>query len=207
MAFELRVLRALLLGLVCAATVGASALANGEKKSSLTFGDKPSFETEATDYGLSPDKQALTITFNGLEAALGTETLPPAAARRARSPKTDAPIATRTYAVVIPVTSGGPIRTSFFASGFVLTNVGTNAAVVFSINGQSKIVRFGANENREFIVELRHRAKVAGDIRLSIFLLAERDEKNPTEGVFINVLTVDSDLALQRKTAAEKGKK
>ena len=145
-----------------------------------TFGDKPTFQSDDNfTFALSDDKKAFTIAFNGLETTVGTGTLPAAIAGRMRSQRSDAPVTTRVFSLVLPVTGGKPVKTALFASGFALTDQGASATLLFNVNGQYTAVAFPPGSDGEFVQELDYAADAAPEIRLTVFLLAEHESGNP----------------------------
>jgi len=186
----------------------SSADAKAGRGGGATFGDKPSFQSsEDLEFVLSPDKQAVTITFGSFfEAATANDKLPAEAARRARSTPATAPIVTRAFSMVLPVTGGKPVRTSLFASGFALTGPDSTATLLFVVNGQHKAVRFGPNTERSFVEKIDYRGARTSEIRMSVFLLAERSSSNPNGLSFLRVATIDTDTAVAARKTASKTK-
>lgn len=194
----------LLTGLQAANSADAKAGRGG----GATFGDKPSFQSsDDLDFVLSPDKQAITITFGSFfEAATANDKLPAEAARRARSTPATAPVVTRAFSMVLPVTGDKPVRASLIASGFALTGADSTATLVFVVNGQHKIVRFGPNTDRSFVEKIDYRGARNSEIRMSLFLLAERNSSHPNGLSFLRVITIDTDTALAARKTASKTK-
>ncbi len=172
-----------------------------------TFGDKPTYQSGAqSEYAPSGDKKAFTITFGDLEAAIDTGKLPEKAAKRARSPATAAPVATRVFSAVIPV-KGKSIKTSFFVSGYVVTTEGSQGTLLFIVNGQNTLTKFAAKSDKSFVQRLDFKAKSASEIRMTVFLLAERDAQYPNAAAYLNVSTIDTDAALAKQRVAGKAGK
>ena len=171
----------------------------------VTFGDKPTFQSGAqSEYAPSGDKKAFTITFGDLEVAIDTSKLPEKSAKRARSPATAAPVATRVFSTVIPVKGGKSIKTSFFVSGYVVTTEGSQGTLLFSVNGQNTLTKFAAKSDKSFVQRLDFKAKSASEIRMTVFLLAERDAQYPNAAAYLNVSTIDTDAALAKQRVAGK---
>ncbi len=184
--------------LVCGGSVYAA-------DTGVTFGDSPSFKSaENFDYAASPDKKAFTITFNGFEATVAADKLPAAATGRMRGEKSNTPVTTRAVSIVIPLAGSKRIRTSLFASGFALTGKAASATLVFNVNGHNIVRNFPAGENREFIQRLDYRSTSATELRLTLFLIAEGDSTSGDASAFVNVSTIDTDVALKSKKAAGK---
>ena len=190
------------LGLLVAAQSGAAQSAD------VTFGEKPTFQSDDKfEYGLSPDKKAFTLTFSNLEVGIDGGKMPDKVAKRMRSAATKAPVVTRVFSIVIPVNNGKPIKTSFFANGYVLTEQGAHGTLLFSVNGKNTLVRFGPKSDKSFLQKLDFKAASASDIRMTVFLLVERDGKYPGASAYLNVSAIDTDLAAAKKRAAAKGTK
>jgi hypothetical protein len=173
-----------------------------------TFGDKPTYQSGAqAEYAPSGDKKAFTITLGDLEVAIDTGKLPEKSAKRARSPATDTPVATRVFSTVIPVKGGKSIKTSFFVSGYVVTTEGSQGTLLFSVNGQNTLTKFGAKLDQSFVKRLDFKAKSASEIRMTVFLLAERDARYPNAAAYLNVSNIDTDAALAKQKVAGKATK
>ena len=147
-----------------------------------TFGEAPTFSTDvAFSLDLSPDKKAFTATFSGLQAVIdGTSA---------------APIATRVFSFSLPLSCaerGQEIP--FFVSGFVLSEKEAAAHLVFSVNNQTTVVDFPANSESDFVQQFKYTAGDAADLRITVFLLADRDSTSDS-GVHVNVLAIDTDMA------------
>jgi hypothetical protein len=155
------------------------------------FGDKLIFQSmDGIDYSVSADKQAFTILFtSALEAEVGSPPTP-------TSP--DPPVGTQAFAVVIPV-SGQNIDTNFVVTAVVIVNEGAEAALVLAVNDKTTVMRFPPGTDKEVLVQLKYRAKTASDIRLTLFLLAERDQAHPKAGATVHVSAIDTDLALAKQ--------
>jgi hypothetical protein len=160
---------------------------------SATFGDKPTFQSDDQfNYGLSDDKKAFTILFSDVSA---------------KSAAATTPIATRVFSIVIPVTGGNSVKTSFFASGFVSTSKGAQGTLVFSVNGKNSVASFSPGTQQSFVQELQFGGEYVSDARMTVYLLAERDSKTADAEAFLNVTAIDTDLALAQQRAKGGGKK
>jgi hypothetical protein len=134
------------------------------------------------DLSVDPDRQTFTIRFSGLEANVDAG-------------KTAAPIATRTFSLVLPVKGGGDgLNISFGVSGYALTTEGTSGYVVFSVNGDARVERLRPGTDSDFV----HRFKVDGlrasECRLTVFLLVERGSADPDGGGYLNVGAIDAEI-------------
>ena len=181
--------------------IGAPAALSNDVKPGATFGEKPTFSSEQNIlYHLEDDKKSFAIAFDGFGTKVGTVGFTGA-------PDTKAPVSTRVYSAVVPVT-GKDINASFVVNGFAVTEVGTNAVLVLSVNDKQIIHRFPPNiDNEAFTVALKYRAKSVTDVRVTVFLLAERDSAHPDASALVAITDISSDAALAKKRAAERAKK
>ena len=168
--------------------VGSGASAAPAAASGATFGDKPVFQSSNNiQFSLSDDKKAFTITFNpAFEASAGN------------SASNTALVGTNVLSVVIPVT-GKDVNTTFVLTASVTADEGAGGLLMLNVNDQQTITRFKKTSEKEVLVQLKYRAKNTGDIRLTVFLLAERDAAHPKAPVLIHALAIDSDLAVASK--------
>jgi hypothetical protein len=183
----------------CAALAAGGTAGAGSKmpKSTATFGDKLSFASAGADdidYFVSDDKLAFTLTFkNALEATVGAIQ---------GSTSTD-PIGTKVFSAVIPA-SGKAIDTTFFVTAFTSAEEGASGTLLLKINDQQTVMRFRPGEGKDTLVKLRYRAKPAGDLRLTLLILAEHDAAHPKATALVHVNTIETDLAAARKKKTAK---
>jgi len=146
-----------------------------------TFGEAPTFNTDVGfSFALSPDKKAFTANFSGLEVVIEGNSA--------------SPIATRVFSFSLPLSgteSGQEIP--FFVSGFAASEKEATAHLVFSVNNQTTVTDFPANSNTDFVQELKFAAGDAADVRITVFLLADRDSTSDS-AVHINVVAIDTDI-------------
>ncbi|TMI99990.1 MAG: hypothetical protein E6G97_20590 [Alphaproteobacteria bacterium] len=168
--------------------VGSGAVAAPATAGGTTYGDKPVFQSSNNiQYSLSDDKKAFTITFNpAFEAAVGANT------------SDTALVGTNVLSVVIPVT-GKDVNTTFVLTASITAEDGAGGLLMVNVNDQQTITRFKKTSEKEVLVQLKYRAKNTGDIRLTVFLLAERDAAHPKAAALIHALAIDSDLAVASK--------
>jgi hypothetical protein len=81
----------------------------------------------------------------------------------------------------------------FFVSGFVSSQEGANGHLLFSVNDQSIVVDFPPNSDNDYVQQLNYKVGNAAELRISIFLLADRDSKS-SAAVSLDVLAIDTDL-------------
>lgn len=180
---------------------GASAFAADR----VAFGEKPSFQAGAQfDYGVSDDKKAITIMFSDLEVAVESGKLPEKVAKRVRSTATTAPVVTRVCAIVIPLKGSKSIKTSFYFQGYVSTSPGAQGILFIRVNGENKIVKFGPKSDRSFLEKVNFSSTSASEIRMTVFLLAEREGQHQNASAYLNVSTIDTDASVAKKRASPK---
>jgi len=92
----------------------------------------------------------------------------------------------------------------FFVSGFVLSQEGANGHLLFSVNDQSMVVDFPINSNNDFVQQFKYKVDSASELRISVFLLADRDSKSGA-AVNLNVLTIDTDTARHQREPGQTG--
>jgi hypothetical protein len=156
----------------------------GEEKmgaaNDTTFGG-PTFNSDVGfNIGFSDDKKAFTATFSGLGVSLDA--------------KGSAPIVTRVFSFALPLSGADPgAEIPFFVSGFVLSQKGANGHLLFSVNDQTMVVDFPENSNNDFVQQLKYKAGDASELRISVFLLADRDSQSDA-AVNLNVQAIDTDI-------------
>jgi hypothetical protein len=145
-----------------------------------TFGG-PTFNSDAGfNIGFSDDKKAFTATFSGLVVSLDATG--------------SAPIVTRVFSFALPLSGANPgMELPFFVSGFVFSQEGANGHLLFSVNDQSMVVDFPQNSNNDFDQRLNYKIGYASELRISVFLLADRDSTSGA-AVNLNVLAIDTDI-------------
>jgi hypothetical protein len=177
-------LRASILLFLLLATIGGgtASSADAQVPSKAAFGDKLTFQSSAASYDVSSDKQAFTMTVNpAIEVSAGNP-----------------PVATQAFSAVIPA-SGRNIDASFAVSAFVRVDEGASATMIIAANDTSTVKRFPSGTNQSVEVVHRYRAGAASDIRLTIFLLAERDQAHPDAAAGIHADNIDGDLGQPKK--------
>lgn len=146
-----------------------------------TFGDAPTFNTDVGfSLTLSDDKKAFTASFGGLAVVIdGTSA---------------SPIASRVFSFSLPLSGAQPGQEiPFSVSGFAFSEKEANAHLVFSVNNQTTVVDFPADSNADFVHELKYTAGETTDVRMTVFLLADRGT-NSDSAVHINVTAIDTDM-------------
>lgn|GEM_PF-1900555 len=146
-----------------------------------TFGQAPSFNSDVGfTLGVSTDKKAFTIIFGNLTVSIDG--------------KSSAPVVTRMFSFVLPLAGADPsLEIPFFVSGFVLTQKGANGHLVFSVNDQTTVADFAENSNTDFIQQLKYKVGSASEVRITVFLLADRDSTSDS-AVHLNVTAIDTDI-------------
>lgn len=153
-----------------------------------TFG-APTFNSDVGfSLGLSDDKQAFTVSFSGLAVSLGA--------------KGSAPIVTRAFSFALALSGADPgVEIPFFVSGFAATQAGANGHLLFSVNDQSMVVDFPENSNSDFVKQLNYQVGPASELRITVFLLADRDSTSDA-AVALNVLSIDTDVNKRQRQPA-----
>jgi hypothetical protein len=152
-----------------------------------TFGE-PTFRSEAgINIDLSDDNKAFTVTFSdpsGLAVRLDQGT---------------ASIITRVCSFALPLSGADPgLGIPFSLQGFVLTETGANGHLLFSVNDQTMVVDFPENSDDSFLKQFSYKAGNASELRISVFLLADRDSTS-NEGVNLSVTAIDTDVLKQQR--------
>jgi hypothetical protein len=150
-----------------------------------TFGG-PTFNSDVGfNIGFSDDKKAFTATFSGLGVSLDA--------------KGSAPIVTRVFSFALPLLGADPgVEIPFFVSGFVLSQKGANGHLLFSVNDQTIVIDFPENSNNDFVQQLKYKVGYASELRISVFLLADRDSKSDA-AVNLNVQAIDTDIIKHKR--------
>ena len=145
-----------------------------------TFG-APTFNSDVEfDINISDDKKAFTAAFSGLGVSLDAPG--------------SAPIVTRLFSFALPLSGADlGLEIPFFVSGFILSQEGANGHLLFCVNNQSMVVDFPPNSDNDYVQQLNYKVGNAAELRISIFLLADRDSKS-SAAVSLDVLAIDTDL-------------
>jgi hypothetical protein len=119
-------------------------------------------------FSVSPDQKAFDASFGGLAVTHGI--------------KGFAPIVTRTFSFSVHVSAADQgSEITLFISGFASTMPGANAHLLFSVNDQSMIVDFPENSNDEFDKQLIYKVGASSELRVTVFLLADRDSTSDAQ--------------------------
>jgi hypothetical protein len=70
------------------------------------------------------------------------------------------------------------------------------------VNGQNTVTSFGPNADKSFIRQLYLKTSSADKIRMTVFLIAEREGQEPA--AYLNVFAIDTDAAQAKKRVAGK---
>ena len=146
------------------------------------FGPAATFNSDVEfALAVSDDKKAFTATFSGLGVNL--------------DPKSSAPVASRAFTFVLPLSAATPgTEIPFFVSGFALSEQAGNGHLIFSINDQTMVADFPGKSDQEFVQQLKYKAGSESEVRLTVFLFADRNSKSDAS-VSLNVTAIDTDLA------------
>ncbi|MEJ3749779.1 hypothetical protein WEI85_41795 [Actinomycetes bacterium KLBMP 9797] len=151
--------------------------------SQATFGQKPTYaSTESFDISVSEDQRAFTLTFSDMQTVVDAG-------------KSSAPVATRTFSLVLPLESGyEAVQIAFAVSGFALASQGADGYAVLSVNGQTSVVHFPPETDQEFVQELVFEAAPTVECRISLFLLAEREFANSLAAATVSATSIDAEV-------------
>ena len=144
------------------------------------FGDAPSFISDVQmDYGLSPDKQAFTITFGNFVAKL-VPSGPPVVSRR--------------FSLVLPLknVAAGASLTGGLQGGGVM-QPGTGAMLIFRASGLSQVFDplFDSPNATSFTKPITLAVPEKGDLRITIDLTVEGSATDPNAEADITVTALD----------------
>jgi len=151
--------------------------------SQATFGQQPTHaSTDAFDISVSEDKRAFTLRFSDMLAAVDAG-------------KASAPVATRTFSLVLPLESApDTVQISFAVSGFAFASNAANGYAVLSVNGRTSVMEFPSGTDQEFVQELELEAEPTSECRISLFLLAERELADPLAAATVSTLSIDAEV-------------
>jgi hypothetical protein len=169
------------------------------KEVGVTFGAKLRYSSSRKfDYSVSDDAKAFELRLNpALAAGVGSPSF-------AGLGKTKAPIGTRLYAAVIPA-MGKDVKTSLSLNGFFVAEPGTTVTVVVVANDQHSVTHFAHSKNDQgFTTTVPVRAKALREIRLSVAVIAERDDEHPDASAMIAVSSIGADTFIPKKPSPKK---
>lgn len=131
---------------------------------------------------VSPDRRAVTFAFSDLEIQVGGGKSPSASTVRVAS-------------LVLPL-EGDDERAEieFIAQGGFVTQEGTTATVVCSVNGQTAVTDVPDARDDTFVQRLTFAAKKPSDCRLTVFLLLGRDSRYAGAEAHLNVTSMDVEI-------------
>ena len=176
---------------------------------SMTFGDKPSYQSDAAfSYAVSDDKKSFGIYFDVMEVAVDDGKPMPDEKRAQGAPKRSAtataPIATKAFAVVIPAKGAKPVKAKFIIDATAVLSTGSTASLLIDINGQNTILKVPAKQDGPFVHTFNYNAASASEIRLTIFLLLERDQQAQGVWGYMKVNSIATDLLMSKKKPPSK---
>ena len=152
------------------------------------FGTTPTFSSaDSFDLAVSPDGQALTITFLGFEALA--------------DPASSAPIATAVKSLALPVEGFDPgVQVAVRIDGFGFATDGAAGSAVVVVNGTAGVAPIAPGADGDFVHEVIAGGTGTAECRISVILVAERDSGNPDAVARVNVQTLDAEIS--RSTGA-----
>lgn len=154
------------------------------------FGTTPIFTSEEPlDLSVSPDGQALTITYSDFEVLVDSAA--------------SAPIATRVKSVALPVEGfADGVKVAVRVDGFAFATDGAAGSAVIIVNGNAGVERAAPGADNEFVHEVVADGSGAAECRISVILVAERDSENPDAVARLNVLSLDAEISRSTKETA-----
>jgi hypothetical protein len=150
------------------------------------FGTTPVFSSEdPLDLAVSPDGQALTITYADFGALVD-----------AAAPSEGATgFATIVTSLVLPVEGfDDSARVAVRVGGFAFVTEGAAGWVVVVVDGNAGVRRAAAGMDDEFLVEVTAIGSGNTECRISVILAAERDTQDPNAEARLNVLSLDAEI-------------
>jgi hypothetical protein len=170
----------------------------------VQYGKTPTFPPAPYDYSVDTEGKAITLGLTNFQVVADdgktTEGTPGPGQRQ---DPTD-PVVSRVFSIVLPVTNGTPAKAPYFLQGLVRTNEGGQATMIVIINGQSTIFSFPKNTNESFVHTVNFSAPSAGEIRLTLVLVAERDIQFRGASSMLLLDSIDSDASIARRRGASK---
>ena len=147
----------------------------------LGFGKAPRTSDIQIGLDVSPDKQAFTLAFDGLEVAIPVGK--------------SLPMATRAFYLALPLEdSGKGVELTFSVQGYVTTEEGATATMVFSVNGQTTVADFPGTADKDFLQQLKFAADKPSECRLCVFLLVGGNSE-----AYLNVTAIDAEIQSPKK--------
>ncbi|MFC4066466.1 hypothetical protein [Actinoplanes subglobosus] len=152
--------------------------------SHATFGKQATYvSTETCELAVSDDRRAFTLTFADLVAEAGTDT-------SAHS------FGMHTFSMVLPLDSAPDtvqIRFSILET-VIVSEAGAGATVVFSVNGQTDVMHFPPGSDDLFTQVFDFESEPTAELRISFFLLADRESGNPSAFASITTGSLDASI-------------
>jgi hypothetical protein len=145
------------------------------------FAKAPSFISDVQmEQGVSPDGQAMTITFGNFGATL--------------APRFTPPVVVRTFSILLPLKNmaAGARLTGGLQGGGAM-EPGTSAMLIFRAGGISTVFDplFGPDETTGFTKEINLPLAAGADLRMTIILALEGYASDDNAQAQINVTAVD----------------
>jgi hypothetical protein len=146
------------------------------------FGTTPTFTSDdSLDLAVSPDGQALTITYRGFEALV--------------DPATPPSVVTAVRSVALPVEGFAQgVTVAVRIDGFAFATDGAAASAVLIVNGNAGVERVVPGADGEFVHEVVAEGTGAAECRVCVILVAERDSADPDAVARLNVLSLDAEI-------------
>jgi hypothetical protein len=170
--------------------LGALAASGAATAAPVSFGPSTFQSDEACAFTLTDDKFAFELKCSDLQVVMDPGKLPENVRSRVRAGAAKGPVAMRAVSVVIPTTSKERVRLPISLEGFVLTEAGARATLLFVVNGETTVVKFPPKSDRSYVKNIVYRAKSASDVRLTAVLITERETATPGAAAFLGLSVV-----------------
>jgi len=171
----------------------------GKRASDVAFGAKLIYtSTRKLEFSVSDDAKAFEIRFNtALAAGVGTPSFEGLG-------KTKAPIGTRVYSAVIPAT-GQNVKTSIALNGFFVAQPGTTLTLLVVANDQHSFTQLAnSKKDQGFTASVPVRAKTLSGIRLTVAVIAQRDEAHPEASALIAISDIGAETFIRKSPTPKK---
>jgi hypothetical protein len=149
----------------------------------VQFGE-PSYSSEKLGtYALTNDKKAFDLVFTGLEIGENGKPLPTS-------------VVTRTFSVVIPLTSRQPnasVPINF--DGVALIDTGAHGTAIFSVNGQTASLAFSPNmkDDQPFSHTVQFNTGDATEARITVVLILAQEATASRAAGFLNLKSINAE--------------
>jgi hypothetical protein len=89
-------------------------------------------------------------------------------------------------------------------SGYVNTQTGSDCTLIISVNGKTKPIHYASGTDKDFIEDFEISSFETPEIRMTVFVLAQRGPKAANAQPAIDILAIDTDLTVAKKRKRKK---